>query len=93
VQRHIDVVVVLDGETGYPSKRASCERKGEAEKTSIELIVARTQLQSLLNGHNNTSEGAKRVYDLQKKIRGLENYLKRRLPSNFNQSLKDFVNG
>lgn len=36
-------------------------------------------------------EGSKRVHDLQRKIRGLENSLKRRLPSNFNDSLKSLV--
>ena len=89
----IDVIIVLDGDKHHPLKRASCEHKGEMEKASIGVIVARTQLQSLLNDHDNTSEDAKRVHDLQKKIWGLKNYLKRWLPSNFNQSLKDFVNG
>lgn len=89
----IDVVIVLDGKERHPSKRATCKRKGDAEKQSIQLLVARSVLQSLLNDGDNSAEGAKKVYDLQTKIRGLENSLKRKLPSNFNKNLQDFVNG
>jgi hypothetical protein len=70
---------------------STCERKAKAEKDSIKLLVARTLLQSLLNEGGNTVEGSKRVHDLQRGIRGLENSLKRRLPSNFNDSLNTLV--
>jgi 5'-3' exonuclease len=91
--RHIDTVVVLDGKERHCSKRATCERRANAEKDSIKLLVARTKLHALLNDGDNTVEGSKRVHDLQRKIRGLENSLKRRLPSNFNESLKNLVDG
>jgi 5'-3' exonuclease len=89
----IDVVILLDGKERHPSKRATCKRKGDAERDSIQLLVARSSLQSLLDDGENSAEGAKKVHDLQKKIRGLENSLKRKLPSNFDQNLQDFVDG
>ena len=72
---------MFHGEERHCSKRATCERKAKAEKDSIELLVARTALYTLLSEGGNTVEGSKRVHDLQREIRGLENSLKRRLPS------------
>jgi hypothetical protein len=66
----------LDGEKRHPSKRATCKRRGKSEKARIQLLAAQSPLQSLLNDcDDDTVEGAKRIHDLQKKIRGLENYL------------------
>jgi hypothetical protein len=89
----IDVIIILDGKERHPSKRATCKRKGDSERQSIQLLVARSSLQSLLNDGENSAEGAKKVHDLQTKIRGLENSLKRKLPSNFDKNLQDFVDG
>jgi hypothetical protein len=60
-------------EERHPSKWATRKFREKSKKARIQLLVAQSQLQSLLNDcDDNTVEGAKRIHDLQKKIRGLE---------------------
>ena len=94
-ERLIDVVIVCDGNNRHHSKRVSCKRRAEAEKQNIRLIIARAELQSLLSTQDDTSpiERANLIAAMQKKIRGLENALKRQLPTDFDQKLKAFVDG
>jgi hypothetical protein len=92
----IDVVIISDHPTNrHPSKRASCKRKADAEKAAMRLIIARSQLQFLLSSHDSSqsNERAKRIDEMQKRIRSLENVLSRGLPSDFVPKLEEFVAG
>ena len=92
--RHIDVVVFCDHPTErHPSKRASCKRQAEKERQQIDLLIARTQLHSLLSVQSDSADHTTSIHKLQKRIRKLENALKRRLPSNFCEKLQDFIAG
>jgi hypothetical protein len=70
----VDVHIVCDNPTErHPSKRATCDRQAEAEKRGIELIIARAQLQSLLNVQDDSSQRVTDINARQKRIRSLEN--------------------
>ena len=72
----IDLIIICDHPTKqHSSKRASCYHRGIAEKDTIELIVARSQLQSLLS--DSTSKRMTDINAMQKWIRSLENASKR----------------
>ena len=91
-EKHVDVLSVADHETcRHPSKRA--ERKANAPKAAIQLMVARSNLQSLLSTQyvESPSEHAKSYDKAQRHIVSLENQLQRRLPLDFTQQLHDMI--
>ena len=64
----IDIHIICDNPTvRHPSKRASCQRRAKAQKDKIELVLARSLLQSLLNQPVDTAEYAIDVDKAQKK--------------------------
>ena len=89
----VDIHIICDHPTErHPSKRASCQRRANREKRAIQLITTRAHLQSLLNEQDASSEHATKINDAQKKLRSLENALKRQeLPADFSQRLEEFV--
>ena len=69
----IDMHIVCDHPTERnPSKRASCGSRANIEKCAIELIIRRSELQSLLNTHDDSSEHATKIDATQKRIVKLE---------------------
>ena len=68
--------------------------QSECRKKRIQLVTARAQLQLLLNENDASAEHATKINDAQKKLRSLENTLKRgQLPPDFSQRLEKFVQG
>jgi hypothetical protein len=85
-ERHCDVVIGADHPTNrHPSKRATCKRRADAQKDSIKLTVARTNLQTLLSVQEveSPAKQADEIQEAQSRIRSLEGKLKRRLPDDF----------
>ena len=72
-----------------------CECQANAKKQEIKLIVARSQLQSLLNAQDDSSEceHMSKINDVQRQICSLENAMKQGLPPNFSQNIQAVVAG
>lgn len=74
------------------AKRVPFQRRSNIPKKEVRLVLARARLQSLLNEQDDSAEHSKRIGVAQKKIRSLENALKRQqLPSDFSEKLIEFV--
>ena len=86
----VDVEIGVDGPSRHPSKRATCKRKADEAKASIELTIARASLQTLLSSQEVESEAkhAEDIKNAQSRIVSLENQLKRRFPPDFADKLQ-----
>ena len=93
-EKHVDVLSLADHESRrHPSKRATCQRKADAAKAEIQLTIARSNLQTLLSAQDveSPSEHAKNIDKAQRRVVSLENKIKRQLPPDFTQKLRDMI--